>query len=217
MQIPKWLGSHIDEQSLKKIKDAVVSAEAQTTGEIVPMIVRSSSPAGHMTCLLFFLLLAFFDLCLFVYLTEFQIQFIAEIQLACILAALILGTTLSKLTTIQRLLTPRSDRKHNALVRAELEFHRSKIRATSAHTGVLLFVSLMERQAVVLADEKVVEKLHGHSWDEILKSLTDGLKRKDFALGFSKALGETGQLLAKHFPASSHGVPELPNELQIKE
>ncbi len=217
MQIPKWLGSHIDEQSLTKIRNAVASAEEHTTGEIVPMIVRSSSPTGHMTCLLFFLFLAFFDLCFFVALTEMKVGNIAEIQLACILASLILGIVLSRLTFVQRMLTPRQDRKHNALVRAELEFHRSQIRATSAHTGVLLFVSLMERQAVVLADEKVVAKLNDHIWDEILKSLIDGLKQKDFAFGFSKAISEAGSLLAKNFPASAHGVSELPNDLQIKE
>ena len=217
MEIPKWLASHLDQESLKKIREAVIRVEEHTTGEIVPMIVRSSSPTGHMTCLIFFLFLAFFDLGYFAYLSQFQGANSTEIQLAFILVSLILGSVLSRLTYFQRLMTPRSDRKHNALVRAELEFHRSQIRATTAHTGVLLFVSLMERQAVVLADEKVVAKLNSNSWDEVLKTLAAGLKQKDFALGFSKALEQVGKIMSEHFPADSHANNDLPNDLQIKE
>ncbi len=217
MKIPKWLGTHLDDQGLKSIREAVARAESRTTGEIVPMIVRSSSPTAHMTCLIFLLLLAFFDLCFFAAIIEVQIAKTTEIQLGFILAALLIGSILSKINYFQRLMTPRSDRKHNALVRAELEFHRSQIRSASAHTGVLLFVSLMERQAVVLADEKVAAKLNAKSWDEVLKILVDGLKQKDFALGFSKAIEKTGAILTEHFPAASHGTSDLPNDLQIKE
>lgn len=217
MTIPAWLTGHIDEKSLAVIRDAVTQAEEHTTGEIVPMIVRSSSPKGHLAGLLCFLFIATFDLIFFIYLSQFDVGHIIEVQIGVILMSFIFGISFARLSFVQRLLTPKSDRHHNAIVRAELEFHRSQIRATSAHTGVLLFVSLMERQAVVLADEKIVKKLNSHNWDGVLKTLTQGLSARDFAVGFSKAIGQTGLILREHFPASEHSKNDLPNDLQIRE
>ncbi len=217
MKIPAWLAVHIDEKSLIQIRDSVTRAEEHTAGEIVPMIVHASSPKGHLAGLLCFFLIATFDLVFFILLSRFDFGNVIQFQIAIVLISFALGFSLARLDSIQRALTPRSDRHHNAIVRAELEFHRSQIRATHTHTGVLLFVSLMERQAVVLADEKIGKKLNSHSWDGVLKTLTDGLGGKDFADGFSKAIEQTGMILRDHFPASEHSKNDLPNDLQIRD
>ena len=204
MKIPDWLTEHLDDQSLKSIRDSVTMAESHTEGEIVPMIVRRSSPLHHLMGMIFFIFVAIFELGFFVCSSQIAVEHALEIQFGILLASLTLGATLSKLELIQRLLTPKSDRAHSSIVRAELEFHRSKIRSTESHTGVLLFVSLMERQAVVLADEKIAKKLNAHSWDAVLKTLVQGLTAKDFAVGFTQAIEQTGTILKEHFPAKNH-------------
>ncbi len=217
MKISNWLAKNLDENGLKQIRDAVTLAEKSTAGEIVPMIVRGSSPLGHLNVLLFFILSACFEFCYFAIAKKIGFEFSIETQATLVVGALVGAYLLAKLEVVQRNLTPKSDRVHNSLVRAELEFHRSKIRSTSAHTGVLLFVSMMERYAVVLADEKVAEKLDPAIWNEVLQTLLNGLKAKDFAIGFAKAIDQTGQIMGKHFPASEHLQNDLPNDLQIRD
>ncbi len=217
MKIPNWLSSHLNEEKLKAIREAVTLAESHTTGEIVPMIVRRSSPLTHMMGMLFFIFVACLEVAFFVYSSQVVVDRAFEIQFVLVLVSLIGAGLLSRVESVQRILTPKSDRIHNSLVRAELEFHRSKIRETNAHTGVLLFVSVMERQAVVLADEKIVKKLGDHSWDGVLETLLQGLKAQDFAVGFSKAIEQIGQILKDSFPANQHSQNDLPNDLQIKD
>ncbi len=215
MKIPFWLKGHIDEQGLRRIRESVSQAEAHTTGEIVPMIVKSSSPKHHIFGLLFLLLIATLDVALVITLSLLDVGHIVAIQTAIILFSFAAAAGLSGLDFVHRILTPKFDRHHNAVVRAELEFHRSQIRATSSHTGALLFVSMMERQAVVLADEKIAAKLGEHIWDEVLKTLSIGLREKDFAVGFSKAIEKVGKVLSEHYPANEQSKNDLPNDLRI--
>ncbi len=217
MKIPKWLSKHLNDIGLTTIREAVTLAEKQTSGEIVPMIVRSSSPTAHLMSMIFFILLSSLELLYLAFAAEYGFVYSLEIQLVVILSSLCLSVVLSKQEKVQRILTPRLVRAQNAMFRAELEFHRSKIRATTAHTGVLLFVSIMERQAVVLADEKIVKLLSPDIWNGVLKTLVEGLKEKDFAVGFSKAIEQAGRILQEHFPVNENDQNELPNDLQIKD
>ncbi|MCJ8276142.1 MAG: hypothetical protein MJK18_04820, partial [Bdellovibrionales bacterium] len=52
-----WLKGHLDEEGAKKIEQAIIDAEKKTSGEIVPMIVRSSSTIGHVPIIVFSILL----------------------------------------------------------------------------------------------------------------------------------------------------------------
>ncbi len=217
MKIPDWLSNHLNEKNLVEIRDAVSAAEEKTTGEIVPMVVRCSSPLGHIHGLTFFILISIFEFAYFSFSIQLGFDYALQIQLGLMLIAMLLSFPMAKIEWTQHFLTSKYDRAHNTLVRAELEFHRSRIRSTAAHTGVLLFVSVMERQAVILADEKVINKLGADVWSGVLKILTEGLKARNFTQGFSASISQIGLILKDHFPAKDHANNDLPNELQIKE
>ena len=84
---------------------------------------------------------------------------------------------------------------------------------TRDHTGILIFVSLLEHQVEVLADRGINEKVEPGTWDEIVKTLTAGLKSGHACDAFCKAIDRCGEILAVHFPRQDDDRDELPNTL----
>ena len=74
---------------------------------------------------------------------------------------------------------------------------------TRERTGVLIFVSLGERMAELIADEGIADHVEPHVWDRAMAALTEGLKRGEPAAGFAAAVGLCGDVLAEQFPASA--------------
>ena len=103
--------------------------------------------------------------------------------------------------------------------RAQLEFHRAGLRSTVGHTGVLIFVSMLERKAVVLADTSVHEKFNDDAWKDVLSKLLGKVKHGDFSGGMIEAVAHLGSLLETQFPAAPGAANpnELPNTLIIKD
>jgi putative membrane protein len=62
--------------------------------------------------------------------------------------------------------------------RALLAFYQSNIQRTIGATGVLIFVSLMERRAVVLADKAIDELVPKDTWRALCDQLIAGIRAK---------------------------------------
>jgi putative membrane protein len=84
---------------------------------------------------------------------------------------------------------------------------------TKAHTGILIFASLLEHRVVVLADKGINEKVPAGTWDEVVKILTGSLKSGNGCDGFCKAIERCGDILAQHFPRTADDQDELSNNL----
>lgn len=102
-------------------------------------------------------------------------------------------------------------------LRAELEFYRHYQNQTQNRTAILLFISLLERRAVVLADKAIAEKLPAETWSEVVHLMTSELKHKDLSTGFIRAIQKCSEILSHHFPNQKHNPNELCNQLVIKE
>lgn len=215
--IPKWLKGIASEKDLDLIRDAVVAAEKKTSCEIVPMIVHRSITTGHVPVILF-LLHALILWILLPYAVEFlpSVPYLA-LEIAAILIAAGLTWLQKDLDIWQRWLTRDDDQDASAVSRAQLEFYQSNIKATKNSTGVLIFVSWLEHEAVVLADKPVAEKFPTETWNEIVKKLISHVKAGDFSGGMIDAIETTGDLLAKEFPIRPGDHNELPDLLVIKE
>lgn len=215
--IDSWLKKYLDVEGLKEIEDSVACAEKSTSGEIVPVIVRSSSAVGHVPSMLFLIGMLAFTL---VSLGQWpNLEWIHNWWVLPIWICLLvpLSGILCRLPYIQKLFISRSDAKMQAFHRANLEFYRSQIDQTQGSTGILLFVSLMERHAFVLADRGISEKLPSSTWDEVVSLLVEGAKKKDLATGFRQAIESCEEILKEHYPIKEDGRNELRNHLIIKE
>ena len=60
--------------------------------------------------------------------------------------------------------------------RARAVFFDSRVHHTAGNTGLLIYVSLYERMAAVLADQSIVDKLGQDALDELCAALTKKLR-----------------------------------------
>ena len=217
LDIPKWAKGYLRPERVRLVEDAIRAAEARTSGEIVPMIVRRSSTIGHVPVLLACLLVAaFFG----VDGPGWQYEMLGEHwawYLADTVALLLLAGQLARIPLLQRLLTSRDDQALQVDMRAQIEFYRSNLHATADATGVLLMVSLMEHRAVVLADEAIAAKVPSETWDEVIALTIDGIKKGHVGLGLAAAIERCGDILATEFPIGKDDVNELRDTLIIRE
>lgn len=215
-KIPNWLSKYLRSEDLQEVTNAISKAESKTTGEIIPMVVERSSTVGHvplaLTLVLFSALL----------LVDVNLQWESAfswgvlltpfLALVCYLLALVLG----RFWTVQRILTSNLDEIQQVAVRAELEFCRGAFEKTEKRTGILIFISMMERRVFVLADQGLAAKLPPGTWQNMVDDLVKSLRKKDLKNGLLEAIAACGGLLATHFPAQSHENNEIANDLIIK-
>lgn len=117
---------------------------------------------------------------------------------------------------VRLLLTPRSLKRLRVQRRAAEQFTAKNLHLTRERTGVLLYVSLGERMAELIADEGIADHVEAHVWDKAMAALADGLKRGDVEAGFATAIGLCGDVLAEKFPARPGDNPdELPDAVVV--
>jgi putative membrane protein len=214
-QIPNWIGGRLNAADLNAIEAAKAKAESQTQAEIVTMIVKASTQFGHVRGVLALVLFAtalFFDLHHLDVLGR-----IATFVLAPLLLVLcyLIAWPLSRLSIVCRALTPNYDEVRSVAHRAELEFFRGAYSKTAP--CVLLFVSLTEHRAVVLADQKIADKVGPEVWDAVVGHLVEGIKTGQAGRGWVMAIEHAGQVLAQHFAASSGPKNLISNQLLFKD
>lgn len=120
------------------------------------------------------------------------------------------------LRPVRLALTPRFVRRHEVKRRAGEIFLSKNLHLTRDRTGVLIFVSLAERMAEIVADEGIAKHVEPHVWDRAMAALSEGLKRGEPAAGFAGAIGLCADVLAERFPANPKDNPnELPDAVVI--
>ncbi|MBV8972830.1 MAG: hypothetical protein JO290_11115, partial [Sphingomonadaceae bacterium] len=110
-------------------------------------------------------------------------------------------------------LTPRAIKREHVHAAALAQFAARGIGATRAHTGVLIYVSLPDRIAEVVADTGIFARVSPDHWATTVTALTDGIRAGRPGEGFVRAIGLAGAVLAEHFPAGDDNPDELPNRL----
>jgi putative membrane protein len=117
---------------------------------------------------------------------------------------------------VRRMLTPRSVKRHQVHRRAAEQFAAKGLHLTRERTGVMIFVSLGERMAELIADDGIADHVDAHVWDKAMEALADGMKRGDVEAGFAAAVGLCGEVLAEKFPARPGDNPnELPDAVVV--
>jgi putative membrane protein len=216
--VPRWLSEHLKTEDLARIEAAVVDAEQQTSAEIVPMIVKSSmlpTDRGRELWLHVVIGLMWSVMAIYTYCGEWT--FISELGLG-VSILFYLGSLFFKVPlAVSRFFAGRTQLINLVHIRAELEFHRRHFNKTEHGTGVLIFLSLEDRHAVVLAGESIVKKMPSDIWDQLIQVLVMSAKEGRLADGFCLAITKAKDLLKVEFPVNPADVDELQNALIIKE
>lgn len=212
----------------KLVSDAVAAAEAHSAGEIVT-IVTPRSDAYHDVTLIWSALVAFLALSALEIAPGFYLSLVERLlglwghewtprsvlAVALTFAALKFGGMylLMRFTPLGLWLTPRFVRNARVRARALTCFRVGAESRTSGRTGVLIYVSLDEHHAEIIADAAIASKVAPETWGHAMKAMLDPLRAGQIAQGMAAAVAEVGKVLAEHFPRSDDDTNELPDRL----
>jgi putative membrane protein len=110
-------------------------------------------------------------------------------------------------------LTPASTKTRRVRRRAVELFRAGTERRTRGRTGILLYLSLLEHRAEIVADEAIHSRVEADVWGEAMAALVDGVKAGRPGEGMALAVERIGEVLAECLPPTLDNPNELPDRL----
>lgn len=86
-------------------------------------------------------------------------------------------------------------------------------RRTHGRTGILLYLSMREHRAEIVADEPIALKVPAEVWGEAMADMLGEIKQGHIAQGLAAGVRDVGKVLSEHFPRSEDDQNELPDRL----
>lgn len=216
VEIGKGLKLTAEEQ--ERIRLAVYAVEQRTSAEIVPMIVvrsglyRDTQHWAGLTLALSVLTVLLTAETLWLP-WGWHAANAAWLVLATVLTY-VLGAWLGTLAPIIRLFTSTERMRHKVRLRAERGFAQHAISQTRERTGVLIMLSILERQIYVLPDQPLAQRVPIERWSQVVQAAVERLKTGDITSGLCQGVERCGLLLAEICPVRPGDNPdELPDEL----
>ena len=86
-------------------------------------------------------------------------------------------------------------------------------RRTHGRTGVLIYLSMREHRAEIVADEPIAAKVPPEVWGDAMADMLLEIKQGHVAEGMAAGVRDVGQILSEHFPRAEDDLNELPDRL----
>lgn len=210
-----------------RVSAAVHAAEHGTSGEIVT-IVADRSDTYEDIALVYTGLAALFVPVLFAAWPALPIgivaQFItgwgeAEVRDLMLLTfgamALMSAVTFGVLQfePLRLRLTPTAVRRHRVRARALGLFKVGAEARTTGRTGILIYLSLAERMAEIIADDAIHTRVPDTHWGDAMIEMIADVREGRIADGMIAAVNCIGPILAAHLPRADDDSNELPDRL----
>lgn len=110
-------------------------------------------------------------------------------------------------------LIPRPVKARRVLARAITCFKVGAERRTHGRTGILIYLSMREHRAELVADAAIASIVSPEVWGEAMAAMLVEIKAGRLADGMVAAIERVGAVLAEHFPRHENDVNELPDRL----
>ena len=139
-----------------------------------------------------------------------------EVLFAAMVLAVVgflLTLLLLKSRAVRLALTPGATKGRRVRRRAIALFRAAAERRTVGRTAVLIYLSLGEHRAEIVADEAVAKVTTPECWGDAMAELIGEIKAGRPGDGLAMAVEEVGEVLARHFPKTSDDVNEIPDKL----
>lgn len=208
----------------RRVSEAVSAAEAHTSGEIVTIVADRSDAYHdvglHYAVAAMLLLPAAFAI--WPGLFEAKLAFltngwVGEPGFGTIFTFLLVAQAVLFLIVryalawmpLRLALTPRATKDRRVRRRAIALFKASAEHRTAGRTGVLIYLSMGEHEAEIVADDAIHSKVAPERWGDAMAAMIDHVREGRVAEGMAAAVERVGAILAEHFPRGR----ENPNEL----
>jgi len=131
-----------------------------------------------------------------------------------VLAALLCGVLTRQLPDIERALIGSRIRRTRVREAAQATFFAKGIRHTRAKTGILVYVSILERQIEVVCDTGINRAMASvPGWKTKLSEIEAIVRTGGNAKKLATALESMGPVLATQLPCDPDDINELPDEV----
>ncbi|HJP68640.1 MAG TPA: TPM domain-containing protein [Sphingomicrobium sp.] len=114
---------------------------------------------------------------------------------------------------LRLLLTPAATKHRRVRRRAITVFQAAAAGRTAGKTGILIYLSMAERRAEIIAEEAILKTTDEHTWGEAMHALIAEVREGRPADGIVAAIERVGAVLAEHFPRSADDRNEIPDAL----
>ncbi len=110
-------------------------------------------------------------------------------------------------------LTPGIVKSRRVRRRAVRYFKVGAERRTAGKTGILIYLSLIEHRAEIVADESIHSMVPQELWGKAMADMIADVREGRIADGMIAAVANVGTILSEHFPRCEGDVNELPDRL----
>ena len=207
------------QSDLDRIAAAVREAEGKTSGEIVPYFVEESDryhesvwKGGVVFAALAGIIIVAASLLSTTWIGLGPIEIIL-----ILLGSTALGMILTHfLSFLKRLFAGNDLLEQRVAQRAAQAFIAEEVFETQDRTGILLFLSLLERKVIVVGDSGINAKVHQTEWQDVVDRVIRGINTGRPTDGLVDAIHQCGTLLKLHgVKRRKRDVNELSNRLRI--
>lgn len=196
----------------QQIREAVQNAERKTSGELVPMLVCESHSyplaavrGGSLAALFISILL-----------TEtvagmFWLHASNMWVFLCLFFPLywLLNLLISYNPSLKRFFLFTDEKDAEVQNAAFAAFFEERLYKTKDDNGILVYISLLERRAWILADSGINERIESEKWGDALQLITEGIKEGHACDSLCEAITMIGDILEEEFPIQSDDQNEL--------
>ena len=218
----------ISEDDRARISAAVTKAERESDGEIVT-VVAPRSDAYHDVGLHYAVLLMLFVPIGFAVVPQSWIDWavgtflgwgveLTRAEVMTYLFVKLAGTflivwLLFRWMPLRMALTPKGTKHRRVRRRAVELFNVTCAQRTKGRTGVLLYLSLLERRAEIVADEAIHSQVEPEVWGDAMTALVTEIRAGRPGEGMVLAVEKIGAVLAQCLPPKADNPNELPDRL----
>jgi putative membrane protein len=212
----------------QRVSEAVARAEGGTSGEILTVLADRSDGYSDVA-LAWAALVTLLALATMALLPDQTLALAEQVQggwvhewsarqiftLATLGAGVAFGAMvlLQALPALRYFLVPAPIKTKRVHDRALHTFRVSAEQRTTGRTGILIYLSMREHRAEVLADAAIATKVDSEVWADALEALLAEVRKGDVAGGMCAAVERIGAVLAAHLPREADDVNELPDRL----
>lgn len=222
---------HAMDQSAQDIVTAAVAeAEANTSGEIVTVLADRSDGYTDVA-LLWAVAISFTAMALMTAFPDFYTGLVdrilgrwSHVWTPGELLTLVTGVGLLKFLAMWAIqawqplkfaLVPGPVKHSRVRAAAVRHFKVGADRRTHGRTGVLLYLSMREHRAEIVADEAIASKVEAEVWGEAMADMLAEIRKGKVGEGLAAGVRDVGAVLARHFPRGADDVNELPDRLIV--
>ena len=212
----------------KKVSAAIAAAEANSNGEIVAVATPLSDPyhdvALHWALVPLFAVLAWaawrptalvwwYDFLFGGWQPDPTLGQLFTLLMVFAALKFTVALLILKWMPLRLALTPAATKHRRVRRRAVTVFRAAAEKRTVGRTGILIYLSMGERRAEIVADEAILKVTDDHTWGEAMAALLEHVREGRPGEGICAAIERVGGVLAEHFPRSEGDINEIPDKL----